>query len=236
MKAAKKRELAKACLQTALNEGFQKASILRQQAYMLDPPGTIGIDWFDQDAIWQKDKQFLDQMDMEPFTDLENTKSYIQSLKAGIFIDYILDFRDNWTVVLREGMSSEKICCPQLEQFLLNTGFAFPCLSRLHIYAQTKRKNINARLYSKACKNDGYSPSWEPSFFPMGEYDLGFWPNTPTHIIENRRKWLADNSLFQEMQEASIPGFPKTFQTFQKHKLSNSLKYQSWVKEYKIKK
>ena len=34
---------------------------------------------------------------------------------------------------------------------------------------------------------------------------------------------------FEELAKLEIPGFPKTFQTFQKHKEKNDEKYQFWL-------
>lgn len=233
MKATDKREVAEACLNAALKGDFKRASKIRQEAYLLNPPGTIGIDWSDKKAIWNMDKKFLQQMDIEPFTDLENTKPYIQSLKAGLFIDHIFNFRDNWAVAQRESIGMEKLNCPQLEHFLQKTGFDLPSVSRLHIYAQTKHKNINAKIHLDARSKTGLEMAWEPQHFPAGEYDLGFSPGTPLKIIEGRRKWLEDTAQFDEMRASGISGFPKTFQTFQKHKFANSAKYQAWVEEHK---
>ena len=233
MKAADKREIAKTCLDSALKGDFKAASEIRRQVYMLNPPGTIGIDWSDKKSIWNMDKLFLQHMAIESFADLENTETYIQSLKAGLFIDHIFNFRDNWAVVQRELIGTEKLSCPLLECFLRNTGFDLPSVSRLHIYAQTKHKNINAKINLDARSKIGLRMTWEPRYFSIGEYDLGFAPGTPLRIIEGRRRWLEDAAQFQEMSESGIPGFPKTFQTYQKHKLANSPKYQTWVEEYK---
>ena len=47
-----------------------------------------------------------------------------------------------------------------------------------------------------------------------------------------RQKWLSDFKEFENMRLA-LPNFPKTFQTFQKHKLADDNKYKSWVQAYK---
>lgn len=47
-----------------------------------------------------------------------------------------------------------------------------------------------------------------------------------------RKKWLRDYRLFELCSRAGIEKFPKTFQTFQKHKLANSEKYQEWMRQY----
>lgn len=48
-----------------------------------------------------------------------------------------------------------------------------------------------------------------------------------------RQKWLADFKEFENMRLAAIPDFPKTFQTYQKHKLAGDEKYKTWLQIYK---
>lgn len=49
-----------------------------------------------------------------------------------------------------------------------------------------------------------------------------------------RKKWLRSYKLFENCRVLEIDKFPKTFQTFQKHKLENSEKYQAWMRQYSI--
>ena len=51
-------------------------------------------------------------------------------------------------------------------------------------------------------------------------------------IYEGRRKLEEDFQEYRRMVEVKIPGVPKTFQTFQKHKLGHSEKYQAWTAQY----
>lgn len=48
-----------------------------------------------------------------------------------------------------------------------------------------------------------------------------------------REKWLADFKEFENMRLAIPDKVPKTFQTFQKHKLADDDKYKAWVQAYK---
>ena len=48
---------------------------------------------------------------------------------------------------------------------------------------------------------------------------------------EGRQKWLADFKQWEKYRESGIG--PKTFQTFQKHKLLDDDKYHAWVEEYR---
>lgn len=49
-----------------------------------------------------------------------------------------------------------------------------------------------------------------------------------------RKKWLRSYKLFESCCALELDKFPKTFQTFQKHKLENSEKYQAWMRQYSI--
>ena len=49
-----------------------------------------------------------------------------------------------------------------------------------------------------------------------------------------RKRWLRDYKLFEKCSACGIEKFPKTFQTFQKHKNANSEKYQEWMRQYSI--
>lgn len=47
-----------------------------------------------------------------------------------------------------------------------------------------------------------------------------------------RKKWLRSYKLFEKCSACGIEKFPKTFNTFHKHQLSNSEKYQEWMRQY----
>lgn len=51
---------------------------------------------------------------------------------------------------------------------------------------------------------------------------------------KSRKKWLAEYKLFKNCSALDIEKFPKTFQTFQKHKSTNSAKYQEWMRQYSV--
>jgi len=52
--------------------------------------------------------------------------------------------------------------------------------------------------------------------------------------MKARKKWLNEYKLFEDCSSCGIEKFPKTFQTFQKHKKANSEKYQEWIRQYSI--
>lgn len=47
-----------------------------------------------------------------------------------------------------------------------------------------------------------------------------------------RKKWLRRYHLFERCSHLEIENFPKTYKTFEKHALSNSAKYQAWMRQY----
>lgn len=65
-------------------------------------------------------------------------------------------------------------------------------------------------------------------------------PRVPKQIAaykknrDGRQKWLRDYHLFEICRSLNIEKFPKTFQTFEKHKQANSEKYQEWMRQYSI--
>lgn len=67
---------------------------------------------------------------------------------------------------------------------------------------------------------------------------LEFDPRTPKQIkfykarLASRKKWLRSYKLFKNCSALQIEKFPKTFQTFEKHKKANDAKYKAWMDEY----
>lgn len=49
----------------------------------------------------------------------------------------------------------------------------------------------------------------------------------------NRARLLAEQKQWQRYRQADVPGIPKTFQTFQKHKRLDDEKYKDWMREYR---
>lgn len=233
MLADQKRTVAEKCLNCALRGGYKEASRIRQQAYILNPPGTIGVDWTNFSEIWDKDSQYLFYLENEDFSDMNNTWEKKRFLKAGIFIDYLFGFRDMWGVKRQAQLSNELFYSAQLEEFLVEKNWSFECENRELIYASTKEKNISARIYYDSVNKNGLSPSYRPYIFKIGEYDLGFFPDTPQQVIDGRRKWLENYDEFEKIKKMGIAGFPKTFKTFEKHKHDNTVKYQEWAKNLK---
>ena len=216
LRAAEKREIASRAYHFALAGDFRAASLLRQQAYAASPPGSIGLDWSDPNTIWENDKHELSKILSYDCSDLKNSAAFISSMKAAYFVDAVLfDFRDWFTVQKFAAETTEKINCPTMESFLKKTGFAFDTVSRILVYTDTMLQNI-----------------LRPGAYSKGNYYLGFLPGTPQFVIDGRRKWLKNYDDFQKMQAVHVPGFPKTYHTYETHLQKNDEKYQAWLRLY----
>ena len=233
MLAEQKRAIAEKCLAATMSGDYKTASQLRQRAYSFNPPGTIGIDWNDWEQIWRLDSRYIKYLNTEDFSDVDNSENKIEALKAGLFVDYLFTFRDLWGVCRQSVLTKEKFHSDAVEKFLVDNDWNFKSENRELIYAQTKRQNISARMYYDSCEEKGFDTSnWKPYIYPVGEYYLGFLPGTPQKIINGRREWLRTYDEYMNMSNAKVDGFPKTFQTFKKHKNLNSDKYKRWRADY----
>lgn len=227
-----KRQLAEECFLFAMKGDFEQAARIRQQAYTASPPGSIGLDWSSWNEVWGKDSRYIKFLLNEDFSDCDNSQAKIHSIQAGIFIDYLFDFRDCWGVKQQALINNETFQSKSLDIFLKNNQWEFRSDNREIIYTNTKKKNISAKIYYSSINESGLADSAHPQIFEHGEYDLGFLPGTPQRIIDARRKWLETYDLFLQMSDAGIEKFPKTYRTFEKHYLSNSKKYQEWLRQY----
>lgn len=232
--ASEKIRLAEKCIVLAINKNFEGAARIRQQAYAINPPGSIGTDWGDWGTIWARDSQYVEFMLNEDYSDCDNTKQKLEFIQAGIFIDYLFDFRDCWGIKRQTELSKEAFNSELLEKFLIKENWTFLSENRELIYTSTKKMNISARIYYEEIKKKGFPDTAHPKIYELGEYYLGFLPGTPNSVIEARRKWLERYDLFCNMSVVGIEKFPKTYQTFEKHALANSEKYQAWMRQYSI--
>ncbi len=237
MLAADKRILAEKAIAYARVGSYEEAARIRQKAYAKNPPGSIGVDWRDWRSIWVKDKRYLAYLNAEKFSDLQNSKHYIESMKASIFIDYLFDFRDGWGIEHHRDFCKEEICCPSLDEFLDKMDLKEE--ARDLVYMSTIKRNISSKMYIDATKNNGLDTSRYPYMsyiYQNGEYYLGILKGTPEsqvkRILDGRRKYLKDYTQYEDMGHSGIDKFPKTFQTFQNHKSANSKKYQEWMRQY----
>lgn len=230
MLIADKRIIAKECLLLALNGNYKLASKKRQSLYCFNYIGSIGVDWTNWDNVWATDKKYLQYLESEDFSDLDNSSGYINCLKAVLYVDYLFTFRDAWSVNQLDTFNTEPLNCSRLEEFLRKNRMDFKSLSRVTTYINTKKKNISARMYYDSFP-DGYVPPYQPKIYKDGEYDLGYIGEPSPRVLEGRRKFLEDYDEYNELRQYGIEKFPKTFKTFEKHKRENSDKYKDWIKQ-----
>lgn len=232
MVAEQKRALAEQCLDFAMRGDYESAAKIRQQAYAMNPPASIGVNWSYWPEIWETDSRYIRYMNAEDFSDVDNSQEKIQAIKAGIFIDYLFTFRDCWGVRQQSIRMKEKFKSDAVEEFLLSKNWTFKSENRELIYTCTKKSNISAKIYLDSIAEKGINDTIHHYIFKKGEYYLGFPPDAPKRIIEGRRKWLEMFNQYLDMSNSNIYKFPKTFQTFEKHKKANSEKYRAWMDEY----
>lgn len=237
MRAAEARALAEQCIRYAQKKNYKEAARIRQRAYAKDPPGTIGINWNDWGAIWEKDKEYLSYLEREKFSDLKNSIKYIDSLKAAIFIDYLFGFRDAWGLKRHRDFCEEDLKCPMLDEFLHKMNLELE--TKDFVYYSTAMHNISTKMYNDRIKGKGLNDGkyLHMSYvYQNGEYFLGIPKGTPKdqvdRLLNNRRTFLKEQNQYERMSESGIDKFPKTFKTFQKHKKENSSKYQEWMRQY----
>lgn len=231
MLAEEKRRIAQSCLFAALKGDFKTASRIRWEAYQDDEFLYSERSWR---SVWEEDYKYLSYLIQEDFSDMNNSLEKIKSLKAGIFVDYLFDFRDFWGVTEQSHLSKEAFYSETLETFLRSKNWTFKSENREIIYAQTKKINISSRIYFDAIKGYDFDLRIYPYIYPIGEYDLGFPPNASKEAVDARRRWLEMYNQYLDMSLAGIEKFPKTFKTFEKHKLLNDEKYLDWVRQYTL--
>jgi len=126
-------------------------------------------------------------------------------------------------------LSNERLYSPVLEQFLADKKLCFDSISREFIYADTKMRNISAKQYYASCAKKYYKPKHRPVIYEFGEFNLGF-------LSKPTEKQLASKTYIElgKIYNFKAMKFPKTFQTFQKHKIANSEKYKNWLHQYNL--
>lgn len=232
--AKEKRELAEKCIFLSIEKDFERASRIRQEAYKINPPGSIGIDWGDWKGVWERDARYIRFMLEEDYSDCENSKRKIEFMQSGIFVDYLFGFKDFWGVKRQSELNEEHFNSSLLEKFLTQEKWDFESENRELIYTSTKKMNISAKIYYESINEKGIADVAHPKIYERGEYYLGFLPGTPKSVIEERRRWIRRYDLFLRMSSVGIEKFPKTYHTFEKHALANSEKYQEWMRQYSI--
>lgn len=153
--------------------------------------------------------RYVERSKMLDFSDIQNSENFKQKLR-----DYFIQqevIGESFPITKEfESSVGEYLNCPELAT-QMREKCAFPNPPVLQIYIDTKIyilrwKSINETL-RKPYKWDGN--------FLLGVYDC----TNPFH---------AAMAEYESLKLENIEGFPKTFQTFWKHKSRNSDKYKMW--------
>ena len=136
---------------------------------------------------------------------------------------------------------------PGIAQSGLAIGLIFTVLTLLYIrrLLKSRRSEASKDVFQPLPIHSVYTPKGytEPAKEPSGP-EISSFPNgtmTSQQVDayykrqRGREQWLDSYHLFEYCLGLDIEGFPKTFQTFQKHQAANSEKYREWMRQYEEK-
>lgn len=175
-------------------------------------PG-INIDWDDKANIELKANAELERIKEYDFSDLENTPAFIETLIKIMYYDATLEHNLHVSIPHFISLTDEKIRCKELDEFFRKKNYIPSEYDKLFVYLDTKRYNAFQNNMQKLLKKPQYKP------LPKGVFN----------ISDNTIAWWKEHQTYTLLLSKNIEGFPKTFQTYQKHKEKNSEKYQSWI-------
>jgi hypothetical protein len=176
------------------------------------PPG-IGTNWSDMNYVRESARKELEHLRKINFDDLNNSDEF----KEYLFKNAVYDAKA--TSIFDDLFPmEEKINCPDLELFLQKRNAVISENNKRYIYLFTKisRNNlisVNKTLHRNTSTN--FNDGW--------------------NVSDGWVKIAHDAYEFTKLSEMNIPKFPKTFNTYTKHKEKNSEKYQSWMDYVKAK-
>jgi hypothetical protein len=149
------------------------------------------------------------------FDDINNSKEYKECLSK-VYAGGI----KNFGILIRDYIpKTERFCCPALDSFLDRYGYDLNDESKIEIYLSTAyweewyQKMINSPIITDKSK----------IYDPMSDSMCGWVVN------ENRLNYLQKWSDYELLKTKNIPGFPKTFDTFCRHREKYSDKYKEWM-------
>lgn len=147
------------------------------------------------------------------FDDLNNSQHYKECLLKA----YEAGNTNFYKSIPENVPKDEKFACPALDDFLERYGYDLNDYCKIEIYLTT---GYWVEWYQKMISGN-LNP--ENIYDPMQDSMCGW-------IVDiNRLNLLQDTTDYSRLKDKDIPGFPKTFKTYQKHKEANSEKYQAWI-------
>lgn len=205
--------LKKIMLQKINNGQYIEAFMERAKIYsqQIIPPG-IDIDWSDTSKIKKQATDELNKLHQYDFSDLNNTERYKELLIKALYYDNIEQnlFSSIRLLVLPD---KETLKCPALDIFFQKKKIPTNEIYKVFVYLDTKRFNAFQKNMNIFLKKDSYQPL-SAGDFKISDNTISLWTSEEEYKI-----------LFQK----EIKGFPKTFQTYVKHKNANSEKYKNWI-------
>lgn len=197
---------------------YEEASLAKADAYSKEviPPG-IGVDWSDHvsvKAAAKREQEFIRQYD---FSDLNNSNNYKETLFQILYFDN--EIGNNLIASIEKFVNAcdEKMNCQDLDRFFHSKGYLPSETEKVFVYLDTKRFNVFQQNMKNISQSEKHCP------LPKGEFHVS------NQTISLWRKLREDKVEFERLAKLGIEKFPKTFQTFQKHKDKNDGKYQAWI-------
>lgn len=205
----------KECVFQKISEGkYIEASQAMGNIYSKEilPPG-IGTDWNDKVGIESRAKAAIDRIRNYDFSDLNNSYAFIEVLVKILYYDSIIEHNLQSSIFQFMSLLYEDIQCEKLDIFFQGKDYTPSESQKLFVYLDTKRYNAFQNHMRLLLKKNTYKP------LPDGVFNI----NDAT--ISGWKEY----QIYSLLSSKNIEGFPKTFQTYQKHKSKNSEKYQFWI-------
>lgn len=200
-------------LQKINNGQYIEAFLERAKIYshQIIPPG-IGIDWSDTAKIQKQAADELDKLRQYDFSDLNNTEHYKELLIKALYYDTIEQnlFSSIRLLVLPD---EENLKCPALDIFFQKKKIPTNEIYKVFVYLDTKRFNAFQKDMNTFLKKDLYK------LLPAGDFK----------ITDSTISFWRSEEEYTMLSQKAIEDFPKTFQTYEKHKNANSEKYKNWI-------
>lgn len=214
-KTKAKNIMVKESMYQEIKEGnFIKASLLKADDYAKRPiPLGIGVDWNDTEYIITNSQKWMDIINKFDFSDLLNTDLYIDLLKKTLYYDDQIENHLYNSIKKFIIPFEETLNCPDLDNFFLQKNYMPSEIHKVFVYLDTKRFNAFQIRNQKLFNNNKYQP------LPMGDFK----------VMDSTISLWKEFDEYHILSQKGITGFPKTYQTFHKHKHSNSDKYKNWI-------
>jgi len=179
------------------------------------PPG-IDTDWSDKESIWNSQQKGLALIKNYNWADLKNTDEFKQLLIRCMFFDSLIEHNLSKTIDLFLTDTTESLYCISLSTMFEKYDYTPTEPEKWFTYLDTKRYNAHQINMRNLLGKEEYRP------LPDGEFNIN----------ESTIEHWKDIQEFDELLKKDIDAFPKTFQTFQKHKQQNSDKYRTWISNF----